>query len=184
MTASLSPELVEWAYRQGFFPMGMDGGEIGWFQPDPRAIFPLNAFHVSKSLRKSATKFEVRFDCDYEGVMRACMKREEGTWITEEMISVYCELFRMGRGHSCETYYEGCLVGGVYGVRLGRAFMAESMFHRMTDAGKVALQRLIERLSTAGVTLFDVQYMTDHLRSLGAIEISHEEYMRKLNEAL
>jgi leucyl/phenylalanyl-tRNA--protein transferase len=184
MTEPLSPELVEWAYRQGIFPMGMDREEIGWFQPDPRAIIPLDAFHVSKSLRKSAKKFEVRFDCDYEGVMRACAKREEGPWITEEMVSVYCELFRMGNGHSCETYFEGRLVGGVYGVRLGRAFMAESMFHRVTDAGKVALWRLVDRLNEEGVILFDVQYMTDHLESLGAIEISHEEYLRKLNEAL
>lgn len=164
--------------------MGVAGKKIGWFRPDPRAIIPLDSFHVSRSLRRSAKRFEIRFDCDYEGVMRACADREEGTWITEEMIAVYYELFRMGKGHCSEAYYENKLVGGVYGVRLGDAFMAESMFHKITDAGKVALWKLIERLRADGVKLFDVQYMTDHLRSLGAVEVSHDEYLHMLRQAI
>lgn len=163
--------------------MGMEDGETGWFRPDPRAIIPLDAFHATRSLRRSADRYEVRFDTAYEQVMRACANRKD-VWITEELFHVYAELFRRGTGHSAEAFLSDRLVGGVYGVSLGGAFMAESMFHSETDAGKVALWKLIEKLRDSGWVLFDVQYMTPHLKTLGAIEISHSEYIRRLEEAL
>lgn len=178
----LNADILEWAYRQGIFPMGYKG-EVFWFCPDPRAILPLDGFRVSRSLRRSARKFDVTFDEAFVEVMRGCAERPS-TWIGEEFIEAYSELFDRGRAHSVETWREGRLVGGVYGVALGRALMAESMFHRETDAGKVALWRLVERMQETGYVLLDVQMMTPHLRSLGAIEISAREYIGRLAEAL
>ncbi len=184
MEERLSPQLIELAYRQGIFPMAMEDGEIGWFRPDRRAIIPMDRFYVSRSLRRSARQFEVRFNTCFGEVMRACADRPEGSWIDERMIEAYSALFEAGKASSAEAYLDGKLVGGVYGVSLGKAFMAESMFHTVTDAGKTALWMLIEHLRAEGSTLFDVQYMTEHLRSLGAIEVSHEEYMLLLHAAL
>lgn len=178
----LTAEMLESAYRMGIFPMDYEG-EILWFRPDPRAVIPLEGFRVSRSLRRSAKRFLVTFDKAFREVMRACAERPS-TWISEELVKAYTELFERGKAHSAEAWREGRLVGGVYGVAMGRAFMAESMFHRETDAGKVALWKLVERLREAGYILLDVQIMTPHLRSLGAIEISAEEYARRLSEAL
>ncbi|MGI8922609.1 MAG: leucyl/phenylalanyl-tRNA--protein transferase [Fimbriimonadales bacterium] len=175
--------MLELAYSHGVFPMGMPDGEIGWFRPDPRAIIPLDGFRVARSLRKSDRRFEVRFDSEYERVMRACADREE-TWITEEFVCAYTEMFRMGQGHCSEAWIDVRLVGGVYGFALGRAFFAESMFHLVTDAGKVALWRLVEFLKERNFGLLDVQYLTPHLESLGAIEISSAEYMDRLGRCL
>jgi len=125
----------------------------------------------------------VRFDSEYERVMRACADREE-SWITEEFFAPYTHVFRSGKGHSSEAWIDGRLVGGVYGLALGRAFFAESMFHSVTDAGKVALWRLVEFLNERGYVLLDVQYLTPHLESLGAIEIPHSEYMDRLGSSL
>lgn len=183
----LTPEGVELAYRHGIFPMGETGSdEVYWFRPDPRAIIPLDRFHVSRSLAKKIRRqiFEVRINTDFEGVMRACADRQEGTWITEDFIRVYGALHRRGKAHSVETWREGRLVGGVYGVALGGAFMAESMFHRETDASKVALAALVSRLQERGFVLMDVQFLTPHLASLGAIEIPASLYDRLLRQAL
>jgi leucyl/phenylalanyl-tRNA---protein transferase len=178
---------VEAAYRHGVFPMADEGSrEILWFRPDPRAVIPLDGFHVSRSLKRRLRLggFEIRIDTDFEGVMRACGDRPEGTWISEEFIEVYAALHRAGKAHSVEAWRHGRLAGGCYGVALGGAFMAESMFHRETDASKVALAGLVSRLRERGFALLDVQYVTPHLASLGAVEISRREYERQLAEAL
>lgn len=180
-------ETVVLAYQNGIFPMYYeDTDEILWFQPDPRAILPLYNFHVSHSLAKTLRRqlFEIRFDTDFQGVMLGCADREEGTWISDQFIQVYCQLHRAGLAHSVEAWQQGKLVGGTYGVALRGAFMAESMFHRETDASKAALAGLVARLKARGCTLLDVQYLTPHLKSLGAIEISHEQYLIKLQSAL
>jgi leucyl/phenylalanyl-tRNA--protein transferase len=180
----LTPWLVEWAYSQGIFPMGLEDGSVGWFRPEARAVIPIGRFHASRSLRRSARRFDVTFDCAFEEVMRKCADRKEGTWITAEFFQVYAELHRRGLAHSCEAWSGEELVGGVYGVAIGRAFMAESMFHVLTDAGKVALWKLMQRLQNQGCVLFDVQYMTEHLRTLGAVEISDKKYRKMLCKAL
>jgi leucyl/phenylalanyl-tRNA---protein transferase len=187
MSRDFTPERVLYAYLQGVFPMyDSHDDRIIWLRPDPRAIFPLKRFHISKSLAKTIRKgiFEVRFNTDFEGVMRGCADREEGTWITEDFIEVYGELHRAGLAHSVETWKDGQLVGGTYGVAIGAAFMAESMFHRETDASKVALAALVARLNERGFSLLDTQYLTSHLASLGAVEISHAEYYERLQVAV
>jgi leucyl/phenylalanyl-tRNA---protein transferase len=184
---TLTPEGVELAYRHGIFPMADErSGQILWFRPDPRAVIPLDGFHVSRSLARTLRRavFEVRVDTDFEGVMRGCADRPEGTWISERFVEVYGALHRAGKAHSVEAWRDGRLVGGAYGLALGGAFMAESMFHRETDASKVALAALVGRLSERGFTLLDVQYVTPHLESLGAVEITRREYERRLERAL
>ena len=186
-TLTLTPEGVELAYRHGIFPMADERtAEILWFRPDPRAVIPLDGFHVSRSLARTLRRaaFDVRVDTDFEGVMRGCADRPEGTWISERFVEVYGALHRAGKAHSVEAWREGRLAGGVYGLALGGAFMAESMFHRETNASKVALAALISRLRERGFILLDVQYVTPHLESLGAIEITRREYERRLEEAL
>jgi leucyl/phenylalanyl-tRNA--protein transferase len=181
----LSPELVVHAYRQGIFPMADHAGGIGWYSPDPRAVFPLDAFKVPKSLAKTvrAGKFEIRIDGDFEGVMRACGERAE-TWISEDIVRVYTALHRRGLAHSVEAWRDGALVGGLYGVALGGAFMGESMFSRATDASKVCLVHLVERLVARGFTLLDSQYPTEHLMRFGQALIRRQEYLRQLEAAL
>jgi leucyl/phenylalanyl-tRNA--protein transferase len=184
---TLTPEGVELAYRHGIFPMADEqSGEVLWFRPDPRAIIPLDGLHVSRSLARTIRRalFEVRVDTDFAGVMRGCADRPEGSWISERFIEVYGALHRAGKAHSVEVWREGRLAGGAYGVALGGAFMAESMFHRVTDASKVALAALVERLRERRFTLLDVQYVTPHLESLGAVEITRREYERRLEGAL
>jgi leucyl/phenylalanyl-tRNA--protein transferase len=184
---TLTPEGVLLAYRHGIFPMaGERSDEVLWFRPDPRAIIPLDGFHVSRSLARTIKRvtFEIRVDTDFEGVMRGCADRPEGTWISERFVEVYAALHRAGKAHSVEAWREGRLVGGVYGLALGGAFMAESMFHRETDASKVALAGLVGRLRERRFTLLDVQYVTPHLESLGAVEITRGDYERRLAAAL
>lgn len=161
-------------------------GEIRWFRPDPRAIIPLDGFHVSRTLARTLRRgrFEIRVDADFEGVMRGCADRPEGTWISERFVEVYTALHQTGGAHSVEAWRAGRLVGGTYGVTLGGAFMAESMFHRESSASKVALAALIARLRARGFMLLDVQYLTPHLQSLGAVEITRREYERRLEQAL
>jgi len=184
---TLTPEGILLAYRHGIFPMADErSGEVLWFRPDPRAIIPLDGFHISRSLARTLRRglFEIRVDTDFEGVMRACADRPEGTWISERFVEVYGALYRAGEAHSVEAWREGQLVGGTYGLALGGAFMAESMFHRETDASKVALAALVGRLRERRFILLDVQYVTPHLESLGAVEITRREYELKLERAL
>lgn len=187
MDLPFTPDTVELAYRHAIFPMAdQDTGEILWFRPDPRAVIPLDAFHISRSLARTIRKgiFEVRINTNFEGVMRGCADRREGSWIAEEFIRVYGALHRQGKAHSVEAWREGKLVGGAYGVALGAAFMAESMFHYERDASKVALAALVARLLERCFTLLDVQYVTPHLARFGAREIPHAAYERLLQRAL
>ncbi len=157
------------AYRQGIFPFYNDESPILWWSPDPRAIFELEGFHVSRRLARTirSGKFFVTFDQAFAAVIRACADREEGTWITPEMIDAFTELHRLGHTHSVEVWQDGILAGGVYGVAQGGLFAGESMFTRLRDASKVALAHLVEHLRERGYTLFDVQYLNDHTASLG-----------------
>jgi leucyl/phenylalanyl-tRNA--protein transferase len=182
-----TPAGIEFAYRRGVFPMyDSQTHRMLWFQPDPRTVIPLDGFHLSRSLAKTIRRglFTVTINQDFEGVMRGCADRPEGTWISEAFIVVYGTLHRLGRAHSVEVWREDRLVGGTYGVALGGAFMAESMFHRETDASKVALAALVSRLREREFTLLDVQYLTPHLQSLGAVEIPHRVYYDRLKRAL
>jgi leucyl/phenylalanyl-tRNA--protein transferase len=182
----LSPELLVRAYASGVFPMA-DGrdGPIRWYAPDPRAIVPLDAFHVPRSLHRTIARgvFVVTVDADFPAVIRACAEREE-TWISRAIEAAYTELHRLGFAHSVETWKDGRLAGGLYGVALGAAFFGESMFSRETDASKVALVALVERLRARGYTLLDTQYITPHLARFGAVEIPRAEYEQRLAAAL
>jgi leucyl/phenylalanyl-tRNA--protein transferase len=183
----IDPALLVRAYREGIFPMALDDGEIGWFSPDPRGIIPLDTFHVSARLARVARsgRFEVRIDTAFEAVMRACAERpDDGTWINEEIVESYLTLHRLGLAHSVEMWRKGQLVGGLYGVSLGGAFFGESMFHRETDASKVALVILVDRLNRRGFSLLDTQWLTPHLEQFGAVEIPRKEYLRRLAVAL
>jgi leucyl/phenylalanyl-tRNA--protein transferase len=184
----IEPEMLLTAYRRGVFPMAVDKrGRIGWFSPDPRAVIPLDArFHVPHGLRRvlKQKKFEVTSDTDFETVIRECARRKEGTWISKGIIDSYCNLHRLGHAHSVETRLDGKLVGGLYGVALGGAFFGESMFHRATDASKVALVALVERLRARGFVLLDTQWTTPHLQQFGAYEIPRHEYLWHLEHAL
>ncbi len=166
-----------------------EGNRIYWYDPDPRTIIPLDSFHISRSLRRTMKRniFEIRFDSQFERVMQECAapaKGREETWISDEIIFLYTELFKYGYAGSIESYYQGELVGGVYGVKLNGLFAGESMFSKKTDASKVALAFLLQTLKEAGFALFDVQFMTDHLRRFGAVEISRAEYKDRLEQAL
>ncbi len=177
------------AYAQGIFPMSLEeqGGEIGWFSPDPRGIIPLDTFQISRRLARVVRqkKFDVRFNTAFEAVMRACASdRDDGTWISEEIVESYVALHARGLAHSVEAWQGDQLVGGLYGVHLRSAFFGESMFHTVTDASKVALVGLVERLRAGGFTLLDTQWTTPHLEQFGAIEIPKDEYLRRLADAL
>ena len=188
-----SPELLLAAYAQGIFPMAHEelDGEIYWYAPDPRAIIPLDAFHASRRLRQRVRsgEYEVRVNTCFERVMQECAapRGVDGqTWISAGLIEVYTHLHHMGVAHSVETWSaeDGELVGGLYGVALGGLFAGESMFHRRTDASKVALVALVERMKAQGMTLLDIQFMTPHLATFGATEIPRAEYEARLAEAL
>ena len=181
----LTPWVIRYAYEEGAFPMTMDDGEVEWFQPRRRALFPIEGVHVSRSLSKVIKKseFEVRFDTAFEQVMRSCL-RPDGNWISEDFIRVYTIIHHEGWGHCAECWKDGDLVGGLYGIALGTCFCAESMFHRKTNASKVALWAMVEKCRELGFTIFDAQIMNPHLKSLGAYEIPHLEYMAELREAL
>lgn len=181
----IEPHLLIHAYCNGQFPMGMEGGEIAWFSPDPRAIIPLEEFHVPHGLRRTLKKglFEVRINAAFPTVMRRCAEREE-TWINEEIVESYTNLHRLGYAHSVETYRDGELAGGLYGVSVGGAFFGESMFHLVTDASKVALHALVMRLCAKGFGLLDTQWSTPHLESFGTMEIPRRLYRRLLAESV
>jgi leucyl/phenylalanyl-tRNA--protein transferase len=185
--ADLEPGTVLAAYRHGLFPMRVRRrGQLGWWSPDPRGVLPLDAVRVTTSLRKSARHFTVRFDTNFDAVMRACAdpNRPDG-WIDESFIAAYGELHRLGWAHSVEAYdAAGELVGGLYGLAIGGLFAGESMFHRARDASKGALLGLVDRLNAGGAHLLDVQWSTPHLQTLGAIEISKAEYLARLPAAL
>jgi leucyl/phenylalanyl-tRNA--protein transferase len=183
----IEPALLVHAYRQGIFPMALEDDEIGWFSPDPRGVLPLDRVHVPARLARviRSGRFEVAIDRNFEGVMRACAAdREDGTWISEEIIESYSELHRLGMAHSVETWREGKLVGGLYGVHLGGAFFGESMFHHETDASKVALMALVTRMRERGLTLLDIQWVTPHLAQFGAMEVPREEYLTRLSQVI
>ncbi|MEA3187556.1 MAG: leucyl/phenylalanyl-tRNA---protein transferase [Chthoniobacter sp.] len=172
-------------YSRGIFPMAMEDGEVAWFSPNPRAVIPLGGFVIPHGLARTLRKglFEIRIDTVFEIVMRACAERVT-TWISEEIIKSYCELHRLGFAHSVEAWRKGELAGGLYGVALGGAFFGESMFHRKTDASKVALHALVERLRERKFMLLDTQWQTAHLRQFGTMEVSQSLYLRRLRVAL
>jgi len=187
----LTPELLLCAYASGLFPMANDRHDptIHWIEPRRRGVLPLERFHEPKSLRKLMRRgrFEVRIDTEFEHVIEACAEpRDERprTWLNDELIALYCALFELGYAHSVEIWLEGRLAGGLYGVSMGAAFFGESMFSAERDASKVALVTLVERLRAGGYRLLDTQFVTDHLRRFGAIEISRERYRRQLKMAL
>ena len=186
MRPDLAPETLLAAYVIGIFPMADDGDEVHWLSPDPRAIIELDAFKISRSLRVARQRrvFEVTINRAFPGVIEACADRTEGTWISEEIHKAYCELHRLGFAHSVEAWRDGRLAGGLYGVAIGGAFFGESMFHRVSDASKVALVHLVERMRRRGFVLLDVQFMSEHLRQFGAVEIPRTEYERRLRQAL
>ena len=182
--ADLEPGTLLAAYRSGLFPMPFRKKLIGWWSPDPRGVLPLDGLIVSRSLRASCRRFDIRVDTSFTEVMLRCgdPKRPHG-WINAAFIDAYTRLHDMGWAHSIETWRDGELVGGLYGIRIGRLFAGESMFHSVTDASKVAVVATVERLREAGVELFDVQWRTDHLASLGVVDIPRVEYLRRLAAA-
>ncbi len=184
---SLSPELLLHGYSIGIFPMAehRDDPELFWVDPKFRGVFPLDGFHISRSLarRIRTCGFSVSINRDFAGVVDGCADRSD-TWINPELRHLYQELHRTGRAHSLEVWDGASLIGGVYGVVLGAAFFGESMFSRRTDASKIALAYLVDRLRQTGFTLFDTQFLTAHLASLGAIEIPRAVYHNELKQAL
>ncbi|MCU9839328.1 leucyl/phenylalanyl-tRNA--protein transferase [Ruegeria sp. WL0004] len=184
---TLSPELLLHGYSIGIFPMAehRNDPEVFWVDPLRRGIFPLDGFHLSRSLvrRIRRGEYHVTFDHDFAGVLQGCADRAE-TWINPEISDSYQALHRLGHAHSVEVWQGSTLAGGVYGVVLGAAFFGESMFSRRTDASKVALVYLIDRLRQTGFQLFDTQFLTAHLASLGAVAITRAEYRRRLEKAL
>jgi leucyl/phenylalanyl-tRNA--protein transferase len=190
-TAVIPTELLLAAYASGWFPMADEAGVISWYSPDPRGIMPIDTFHVPSRLRRVVRQGTVKVEIDtaFEEVMRACADAERepedtGTWINEEIIESYCALHEQGYAHSVEVRQDGALVGGLYGVALGGAFFGESMFHRVTDASKVALVALVKRLRSNGFVLLDTQWVTAHLQQFGAIEIPRPDYLERLDESL
>jgi leucyl/phenylalanyl-tRNA--protein transferase len=183
----LDPALVVRAYREGLFPMAVEGGSIGWFSPDPRGIMPLDAFHVPARLARTLRThpFEIAVNRAFESVIRACAARpDDGTWISEDIVECYVALQRLGLAHSVEAWRDGRLVGGLYGVHLGGAFFGESMFHHETDASKAALVALVDRLQRRNFSLLDTQWVNPHLVQFGAIEIPRADYLRRLKQAV
>jgi leucyl/phenylalanyl-tRNA--protein transferase len=184
-------DLLVSAYASGWFPMADDRGEIRWYSPDPRGIIPLDGFHVPSRLARVVRRgtFRIEIDRAFGDVIRACADAERdpddpGSWISPEIIESYCALHDAGVAHSVEAWHEGRLAGGLYGVALGGAFFGESMFHRVTDASKVALVALVDRLRSLGYVLLDTQWTTEHLRQFGAIEIPRRRYLKLLAESL
>ena len=183
----LLPSTLIHAYRRGIFPMEVTGlpGVVGWWSPDPRGILPLDSLRVTRSMRQSARRFDIRVDTCFADVIRACAdpSREDG-WITADFIAAYERLHELGWAHSVEVFdRDGVLAGGLYGVRTEGAFAGESMFHHKRDASKVALMALVDLMRASGMTLLDVQWCTEHLASLGAIAIPREDYLARLADA-
>lgn len=191
MSTPLSPELLLKAYAIGVFPMaeGRDDPRIVFVDPDKRGVLPLDEFHMPRSLRKTIKRglFEVRCDTAFAEVLVGCAEttsKRRDTWINPEIERLYNQLYRLGFAHSVETWRGDALVGGLYGVALGAAFFGESMFSRETDASKVALAALVERLRHGGFTLLDTQFLTEHLARFGAREVPREAYRRMLEDAI
>ena len=187
--ADLAPGTLLAAYRAGLFPMPVDPhrrrSKMAWFSPDPRGIIPLDGLHVSRSLRRSMRHFDVRMDTRFRDVVRACGNPDRpGRWITKAIVDAYTELFDLGWGHSVEVYLGDDLVGGLYGLRIERFFAGEAMFHTATDASKTALVALVEWLNETGAELLDVQWVTDHLATLGAVAIPRADYLARLRSAV
>jgi leucyl/phenylalanyl-tRNA--protein transferase len=189
--ADLLPGTLLLAYRRGLFPMGLGrrgARPIGWWSPDPRGVLPLEHAVVSRSLRRSMRRFDIRLNTAFEQVVAHCgAPGREGRWITPAITKAYVELYRLGWAHSVECWSGDELVGGLYGVAVGGLFAGESMFHRQTDASKAALIATVQLLADAGDAadrLFDVQWRTDHLATLGVVEIPRSEYLRRLERAL
>lgn len=178
------------AYCEGYFPMAdPDDGNIYWYDPDPRTILPLGSFHIPRRLARTVkqNKFEIHINTEFRRVMELCAQPRPGhpkTWINEELVELYTILHRHGFAHSVETWLNGELVGGVYGVSVGGLFAGESMFSRARDASKVALVALVDILKRNGYVLFDVQFTNEHLKQFGTVEIPREEYKRRLEGAL
>ncbi len=182
------PHVVIQAYTQGYFPMAHpdEGNEIFWHLPEIRGIIPLDErFKINKNLARLYRKgdFELKQNYDFESVIRNCSGRDD-TWISEEIIDTYCQLNEMGVAHSFETWKDGKLIGGLYGLAIGKVFFGESMFHKVTDASKIALIFLVETLRHKNFMLLDSQYLNDHIKQFGAYEINHDEYLNLLHEAL
>ncbi len=187
----ITPQILLNAYACGLFPMAdsADDPTMYWIEPDMRGVIPLHDFHVSKSLAKTIrrNKFEIRINIEFEAVISACAEatpNRKETWINQTIRDLYAELFAMGRCHTVECWQKGVLVGGLYGVHLGGAFFGESMFSRVSNASKVALVHLVERMKAGGFLLLDTQFITDHLKTFGAIEIKQEDYLFELEDAL
>jgi leucyl/phenylalanyl-tRNA--protein transferase len=184
----LSPRRILLAYSMGIFPWYSNGEPILWWSPDPRCILKLSEFHINRSLAKELhrRRFHITFDQAFPDVIRACAetpRKESGTWLTQDMLKAYNLLHTLGYGHSVEAWYEGCLVGGLYGVGLGGCFFGESMFHRMSNASKVAFATLVQRLNLLGYSLIDCQQPSQHVLSLGAKEIPRADFLRLLEQA-
>lgn len=187
----LDSDLLLRAYAAGIFPMAeaAESHEIFWVDPEERGILPLDGFHLSHRLRRTvrAGQFEIRCDADFPGVMSGCAEAtamRPKTWINDELVRLYCDLFHRGHAHSVEAWQQGNLVGGLYGVALGGAYFGESMFSRTTDASKVALAHLVARLRRGGFLLLDIQFVTPHLKQFGALSVSRYTYRRLLTGAL
>ncbi|MBB4570580.1 leucyl/phenylalanyl-tRNA--protein transferase [Rhizobium leucaenae] len=187
----ITPEILLRAYSIGLFPMAesADDPEIFWVEPELRGVLPLDTFHVSKSLAKTIRRkpFDIRFNTDFDGVIAACAEQTSGrpsTWINKTIKSLYSTLNHIGHAHSVEAWEGSKLVGGLYGVSLGSAFFGESMFSRRTDASKICLVYLVERLKQRGFTLLDTQFTTEHLRTFGAIDVPKDQYARMLEKAM
>ena len=183
----LTPALLLQAYRVGVFPMseGRNDPEVFWVDPKWRGVFPLDGFRISRSLRRRMRRddYQISFDTDFSAVVAGCADRNE-TWINDTIFDLYQQLHLGGQAHSVEVWQDGKLVGGVYGVVIGGAFFGESMFSRATDASKLALAYLVDRLRMGGFVLFDTQFITPHLASLGAVEIPRSDYQKLLRAAL
>jgi leucyl/phenylalanyl-tRNA--protein transferase len=187
----ITPEVLLKAYACGIFPMAesADDPTIHWREPEERGIIPLDRFHIPARLARTvkADPYTIRIDHDFEGVLDGCAEPAPGrtnTWINARIRALYCKLYDIGHCHSVEAYEDGRLVGGLYGVNLGHAFFGESMFHRSRDASKIALVHLIARLRMGGFKLLDTQFVTDHLKTFGAIEVSRRQYGKLLEAAL
>jgi leucyl/phenylalanyl-tRNA---protein transferase len=186
----LSSERLLEAYRVGIFPWYSDDQPILWWSPDPRFMLELDEFKISRSLQKTLRRkvFQVTFDRVFEEVIASCSvvprEGQRGTWITQEMRDAYLELHGLGYAHSVESWFGGKLVGGLYGVSLGKAFFGESMFHHKTDASKVALATLVEKLKSWGFHFIDSQMTTEHMMSLGAKEVPRRIFLKRLQSAL
>ena len=184
-------DLLIAAYARGWFPMAGEDGVTRWYSPDPRGVIPLDEFRVSSRLARvvRSGRFDIQIDRAFGEVIRACADAERdpqdpGSWISDEIEESYLALHELGVAHSVEAWHEGALVGGLYGVALGGAFFGESMFHRATDASKVALVALVERLRSRGYSLLDTQWVTDHLKQFGAREVPRSNYLELLEQSL